>query len=185
MLRWIMSFPSFPSFPHPSLRIVVLRLRQSQLSSSASTCDDQRLKSVSLPIRAPDYQRQISLLCWILQSPNWNNSIQVLHHVKPIENEGFLLPLKVVPSVWNRQHLQQAAMAVQGPESQATKQLVSVPAPEKSVYEKTYWMFTMQISKSKIWEEHCLPTKPWDSLISNQETLWFPLNFRVSIHEGA
>ncbi len=76
------------------------------------------------------YQRQISLLCLILQSPNWNNSIQVLH-VKPIENEGFLLPLKVVPSVWNRQHLQQAAMAVQGPESQATKQLVSVPAPKK------------------------------------------------------
>ena len=125
-----MSFLAFPH--HPSSRIVVLRLRQSQLSSSASTCDDQ-------PIRTLDYRRQISLLCLILPSPNWNISIQVLHHVKPIKNEGFMLPLKVGPSVWNRQHLQQATMAVQGPESQkATKQLASVPAPKKNKFWKKH-----------------------------------------------
>lgn len=40
------------------------------------------------------------------------------------------------PFVWNRQHLQQATKAVQGPESQATKQLASVPAQKKKFWKK-------------------------------------------------
>lgn len=108
------------------------------------------------------------------------------------------------PFVWNRQHLQQATKAVQGPESQATKQLASVPAQKKSFGKSILNVDNANIQIAvieghisslvslcrictplKFWEEHCLPTKPWDSLISDKETLWFPVNFRVSIHEGA
>lgn len=74
------------------------------------------------------------------------------------------------PFVWNRQHLQQATKAVQGPESQATKQLASVPAQKKKVLEKAYWMLTMQISKSQslkvifhLWSVYVVYAPLWSS----------------------